>query len=506
MYSPQMIKWAIKEPDKAYVADRLWLPKKFVRPAPVKTALEFKIQGQVGITSEGRPKMGQVLLSLWEESSHHLICPREFLPPQQYSSYRFPFVDLRPEFQSVHFNDLVKLRDEDQSRAWHHLLPSDNGILNLGCGKGKTRLALKKIATRGTPTLVVVPDGGIMEQWKESIYGNRAKGILPSLEFDGELGIIQGPVFNWAKPLTLALITTLALRIRDGNIPEEFFRYFGLIVFDEIHILGAPVFSLCAPPFYGDRLGLTATVQREDGMDPIFRYHIGEPFYTDLKQDLIPKIYFQQTPSRVNYEEARNEEGITNISLLRVAVGRDLASNIYRYWCVKQALDAGRKILCLSHSKDQLKLFHAMFPGSGLIIGQTDRTERMNILRNSRICFAISKLGSQGVDDDLLDTLFWLTPFKSKALLQQSIGRIQRLRAGKKDPIVTVFEDWLVPPLKNLTSKIKSTLREWQFQYSMVKPLATVPITLPDAVQAAYDQAFSELPERIVVDREAEDD
>lgn len=489
------LSWVQKEPDKAYVADRLWLPKKFVRTNPVKTSLEFIVPGQIGTLANGRPRMGQVSLQMWEESTNHLICPREFLPPLQYPNYPFPFVDLRPEFQKVQFSDLVKLRDQDQEAAWKALAVADNGILNLACGKGKTRLALKKIANLGVPTLVVVPDGGIMEQWKESIYGNRATGILPSLEFDGELGIIQGPVFNWAKPLTLALITTLALRIRDGNIPEELFRYFGLIVFDEIHILGAPVFSLCAPPFYGDRLGLTATVRREDGMDPIFRYHIGEPFYTDLHQDIIPKIYFQQTPSRVNYEDARNENGITNISLLRVLVGRDLASNVYRYWCIRQALAAGRKILCLSHSKDQLKLFHAMFPGSAIIIGETDRSERMRVLRESQICFAIAKLGSQGVDDDRLDTLFCLTPFKSKIALQQSFGRIQREKEGKKDPVVTIFEDWLAPPLKTLCTSLKSTLREWHFDFEVVKPLK-VPTSLPAEVQAAYDEAFRSLPER----------
>jgi superfamily II DNA or RNA helicase len=491
------LSFVTKDPDKAYVADRLWLPKQLVRPEPVKTALEFKINGPIGVDAEGKMRTGQITLSLWDESSHHIICPREFLLPEKYPEYQFPFVDLRPEFQRAVFNDRVKCRDEDQARAWAALSRSDNGILNLACGKGKTRLALKKIANKQTPTLVVVPDSGILEQWKESIYGNRAKGILPSLDFEGELGIIQGPVFNWAKPLTLALITTLALRIRDGAIPEELFRYFGYVVFDEIHILGAPVFSLCAPPFYGDRLGLTATVKREDGMDPIFRYHIGEPFYTDLSQDLIPKIYFQQTPARINYEDSRNEEGITNISLLRVTLGRDLAANTYRYWCIRQALDAGRKILCLSHSKDQLKLFHAMFPGSAIIIRETDRTRRMEILRESRICFAIAKLSSQGVDDDQLDTEFWLTPFRSKVVLQQSLGRIQREKAGKKEPIATFFEDWLAPPLKNLCSALKSTLKEWKYPFNVVKPMK-VPETLPPDVKANYDRAFAELPPRAV--------
>ena len=40
------------------------------------------------------------------------------------------------------------------------------------------------------------------------------------------------------------------------------------------------MFSLTAAPFYGDRIGLTATVKEKMALDPIYRYHIGEPFYS----------------------------------------------------------------------------------------------------------------------------------------------------------------------------------------------------------------------------------
>lgn len=478
-----------KEPDAAYIANKLWLPKSGVRVGPIKKALEFEAQG-VG---------GQQRIRLWEESTHHVICPREFLPPSQYPNYKFPFIDTRPHFQKVKFKDLVVPRNEEQVKAWDSLSKNHNGILNLGCGKGKTKLALKKIAQRGTPTLVIVPDGGILDQWKKSIYGDDRTPA--GLEFDGDLGIIQGPVFQWAKPVTLALVTTLGLRIRDGSMPEELFRYFGLVVYDEVHQIGAPMFSLTAAPFYGDRIGLTATVRREDGLDPIFRYHIGEPFYSDLSQDLIPRIYFQQTPAKLDYNNAVGANGMINMSLLRTMLGRDPGGNVYRYWSIVDALQQGRKILCLSHSKDQLRLFHAMFPGSGLIVEETPKAERLSVLRNSQICFAIARLGSTGVDDDRLDTLFWLTPFRSKISLQQSMGRIQRQLEGKKTPVMVVFEDWLTPSLRKLCLALKQNLREWDFEMDTLKP-ANLPTTLPDDVVENYAKAYADLPER----GEAEDD
>lgn len=479
MKKSMILDFVSKDPDKAYVSNRLWLPKALIRIGPVKRALEFMV------TQKGM----QTKHEMWSESRHHIVCPREFLRPEEYTKYDFPFVDARPQFEPMQFEDLVKPRNDEQVKAWDALSKNDNGIFNLGCGKGKTKLALKKIAQRGLPTLVIVPDGGILDQWRRSIYGD--EDSPPGLKFHGKLGIIQGTTFDWQRPVTLALVTTLALQIRDGKLPEELFRYFGQVIYDEVHQIGAPVFSLTASPFYGDRIGLTATVQREDGLDPIYRYHIGEPFYTDLVQDLIPQIWFQQTPVKLEDSKAIIN-GITNISVLRSLLGTDQYANTYRYWCIKKALDNGRKILCLSHSKKQLKLFHAMFPKSGLIIAETDRDTRTAVLRNSQICFAIARLGSVGVDDDKLDTLFCMTPFRSKIALQQSMGRIQRFREGKKSPVMVVFEDWTSKPLRRLCSSIKGTLRQWGFKFDVFKPLEMpVPDSLPPDVQARYDAAYA---------------
>lgn len=269
--------------------------------------------------------------------------------------------------------------------------------------------------------------------------------------------------------------------------------------------MGAPKFSLSARPFVGDKLGLTATVEREDGLDPIFLYHIGEPFYSDLGQELVPRIYFQQTPVVLDYEKARVGD-IINVSLLRTQLGRDFTGNVYRFHQVKEAADAGRKVLCLSHSVDQLKLFHAMFPGSGLIIGDTPQDQRMQILRDSRVCFAIASLGATGIDDSSLDTLFWFTPFRSKNTLQQSMGRIQRTKPGKKQPVMVVFEDWTTPTLRKLCMSLKSTLKKWKYKAETCSPTDS-PKELPMDAHQNYMEAFSKLPEKSeVVTEEEEDD
>jgi len=481
-----------KDPDKAYISNRLWLPKRHIRPHWVKSALEFSVP-----TPDG-----QIVIHLWEESEHHIITPREFVSVADYPKYDFEFVDLRPTFQKVEFQDLVIPRNEDQEKAWQALATHDNGIFNLACGKGKTKLALKKIAQVGAPTLVVVPDGGIMDQWERAIYGDDTEGREqdPGLNFKGRVGIISGKKFEWQKPLVIALVTTLWQKIEKGEVPEEMFRYYGLIVYDEVHQIGAPKFSLTAPPFFGNRIGLTATVKREDGLDPIYTSNIGLPFYTDLTQDLIPDIFFQRTP--VMLDPNVGLIGATrNISLVRSALGVDLTSNIYRYWHIKTALDQGRKVLCLSHSKAQLKLMHAIFPESGIIIQETPKHERTDVLRNSRVCFAISRLGSQGVDDDELDLLFWLTPFKAKTSLQQSMGRIQRFLPGKPNPIFVIFEDWTMPTLKRMCQSVRRDLKHWGYTFNQVNP-SIQPQTLPPELQGLYDDELRRLSEQDLRDEE----
>lgn len=222
---------------------------------------------------------------------------------------------------------------------------------------------------------------------------------------------------------------------------------------------------------------------------------MGEPFFIDLSQDLIPRIYFWRTPAKHDFEACR-KGGTINISLLRTLLGRDYEGNVYRYYAIKDALSQGRKILCLSHSKDQLKLFHSIFPESGLILGATPKEERTQILRSNPIVFAIAKLGSEGVDDPRLDTLFWLTPFRSKISLQQSMGRIQRAHPDKKTPVMAVFEDYLTPPLKGLCHRLRSNLKAWGFHIETLNPAQYHP-TLPPELQNVYAATYDELPERV---------
>jgi superfamily II DNA or RNA helicase len=304
-----------------------------------------------------------------------------------------------------------------------------------------------------------------MEQWQERI------GEFLELRAGEKLGIIQGTINDWQRPITLAMIHTLALRADEGQLPPGFTKHFGVVFFDEVHHLAAPLFVKTAPLVHGLRYGLTATPKRTDGMEFVYNYHIGPVFFEDMEADLVPRVYFQETPTYLDLSDSavKDKSGELNMSRLRSVLGENKEGNLFRAYCIQEALDQGRKILALSHSKNQLRLMHEIFPQSGLIIQETPQKERTGIVKSSQLVFAISRLGVEGLDDAALDSLFYLTPFSAENDLQQGLGRIQRAHGDKSQPVAVIFEDVLIPPLRSMCNKLRKALVAWKVPYQTLK-------------------------------------
>lgn len=135
-----------KDPDKAYITNNLLLPKNGIAEKPIKTALTFihgeeEVVNEFGELVETRPKE----LKLWNETRHHLVVPREFIPPDKYKVFDFEFVDLTPEyFPEADIEDKIKLRDDDQREAFEALSSHASGTLNLSCVAADTVLNLNR--------------------------------------------------------------------------------------------------------------------------------------------------------------------------------------------------------------------------------------------------------------------------------------------------------------------------------------------------------------------------
>lgn len=449
-----------KRADTAYVSNMLWLPKALIRVGSVQNALQYwEVKNR-----------GATLTKFWDETLHHLVVPREFIKSEQYKDFGFPFVDMAPRhFARSNIVDKIKMRNEEQEKAWAHLKQARGGILNLACGKGKTVLALKKIAELGVPSLIVVNDGVQFEHWRGEIQQHI---VLP----DGEkIGEFHGKESDWKRPITIATVNTLAARAEQGKVPIGFSEWFGSVWFDEVHHLSAPWFVLSAPLVTGLRFGLTATAERLDQRQWVYNYHIGEIFYKDLEQPLIPEVFFQETDVVIdeNSDEARDKAGEVNVSKLRTALGSHPRGLEVREFCIREALMADRKILCISHSKDLLKNLSARFPSSALVISETPAGERIPMVKASRISFAIEKLGKECLSDDALDALFILTPLSSPNDLQQMLGRVQRLHPTKRHPVVVIFDDKNIERFKGMIYQLKKILRGWGMDYTTL-PLPSI--------------------------------
>ncbi|MDP2953576.1 MAG: DEAD/DEAH box helicase, partial [Chloroflexota bacterium] len=137
------------------------------------------------------------------------------------------------------------------------------GVVVLPCGAGKTVVGMGVMARASTSTLVITTSTTALRQWREELL-DKAE-ISP--EAIGEYSGLEKEV----RPITLTSYQILTHRTRRT---EEFphFRLFsqrgwGLIIYDEVHLLPAPVFRITAELQATRRLGLTATLVREDGRE-----------------------------------------------------------------------------------------------------------------------------------------------------------------------------------------------------------------------------------------------
>jgi DNA excision repair protein ERCC-3 len=137
-----------------------------------------------------------------------------------------------------------------------------HGVVVLPCGAGKTVVAMLAMADLSTRTLVLSTGADAAEQWKRELVH---KTDLPP-----EAVAIYGAKNKAVGPVTITTYSMLAQRGGGGPTHARHFdrlasEGFGLIVYDEVHLLPAPVFRLTAEIQARRRLGLTATLVREDG-------------------------------------------------------------------------------------------------------------------------------------------------------------------------------------------------------------------------------------------------
>jgi superfamily II DNA or RNA helicase len=158
------------------------------------------------------------------------------------------------------------------------------GIVVLPTGAGKTIMAIKAMERLEAATLVVVPTIVLMEQWR---------GTLADA-FGVEIGALGGGSRD-VKPITVSTYDSAALRAR------ELGDRFALIVFDEVHHLPAPSYAGIAINYLAPyRLGLTATLGRDEGVLEVLGGLVGPVVYEKGVEELAGKHLSEYTIRTVN--------------------------------------------------------------------------------------------------------------------------------------------------------------------------------------------------------------
>lgn len=368
---------------------------------------------------------------------NHLHVPRNFAPhPVGDQDKRIR----RPALPAI--NCKVGPRNEDQARviaeSTELLKKGINHIAECPTGWGKTYLGSAVGAALCQPTLIVVTKNDLMKEWYNTLIN--LVGVDPS-----QIGKVQQDECVWqGKRFVLAMVHSL---VKPDKYPEEMYRYFGMLVLDEVHLMGAETFvRTCQLVPAQLRLGLSATPDRSDGKMDMVKAHIGPVRVRGVDIPMIPKILVKQTGWKI----PRKEDGkpiphapgkMTHITKI---MAKDPFRNMEIAKFATAAYDKGRRILLVSELTDHLELMHKILgkqiPGNDIdyYIGGKNDIE-LDIAADKRIVLGTWKMVEYGTNRPQWDAFCPMTP---RAKIKQGLGRILRSFEGKPEPIALDLVDY----------------------------------------------------------------
>lgn len=301
-----------------------------------------------------------------------------------------------------------------------------SGVIVLPCGAGKTVVGLDIMAGVGASTLIITPSTVAARQWIAEIADKTDVPPEAVGEYTGDV--------KHVRPITVTTYQTLTYR-RGGGFPHLAIfdeREWGLIVYDEVHLLPAPVFRATADIQARRRLGLTATLVREDGRaDDVFAL-IGPKKYDVPWKDLERQGWIATadcTEIRLDLPEARRMDYAVADERLKYAVA---AQNPAKLDIVAELLDkhADDTVLVIGQYVEQLEAIARRF-GIPLVTGKTSTAERERRYRELREGLAkrlvVSKVANFAIDLPDANVAIQVSgTFGSRQEEAQRLGRILR--------------------------------------------------------------------------------
>jgi DNA excision repair protein ERCC-3 len=308
-----------------------------------------------------------------------------------------------------------------------------SGVVVLPCGSGKTIVGLVSMAAIGVRTLILATNTTAVRQWREE--------IVDKTNLDREVvGEYSGYVKE-IRPVTVATYQIVIWR-PDKKGPFPHFKLFtaedwGLIIYDEVHLLPAPVFRVTAEIQARRRLGLTATLVREDGREDDVFSLIGPKRYDAPWRELEKKKWIAEARCTEIRVAMTNEDRILYASSSNQRRFRVAAENLRKLTVVDKLLKRyrGHRILIIGHYIKQLKELADLFK-LPLLTGQTPQAERDRLFEDFRRgkipVLVVSKVANFAVDLPDANVAIQISgTFGSRQEEAQRLGRIIRPKSGE---------------------------------------------------------------------------
>jgi DNA excision repair protein ERCC-3 len=323
-----------------------------------------------------------------------------------------------------------------QQKAVDAFAAGGSGVVVLPCGAGKTIVGAGAMAAVGAKTLILVTNAVSARQWRDELLKRT------SLEPE-DIGEYSGQVKE-VKPVTIATYQILTSK-RAGKYAHLSLlnvEDWGLIVYDEVHLLPAPVFKLTAELQARRRIGLTATLVREDGREGDVFSLIGPKRYDAPWKDIeaqgfiAPAECFEirvdlPESERFDYSVAEDQDRY------RLAASASTKQQVAKRIIAKHP---GESVLVIGQYIDQLEDFAEALQAD-LITGQTPVDEREQLFgafRSGEIkLLVVSKVANFSVD--LPDASVAIQISGSFGSRQEEAQRLGRLLRPKSDGLTASF-------------------------------------------------------------------
>ena len=354
----------------------------------------------------------------------------------------FPVEDLAPlkegEAVEVQLRPRTKegrefvIRDyqEEAARSFHGggLAGNGFGVIVLPCGAGKTIVGLRVIDLLQTNTLIVTTNVAAVHQWIDEILDKTE--LLP--EQIGEYTSANKQI----RPITVTTYQILSYgQKQDPPFPHfGIFRArdWGLIIYDEVHLLPAPVFRVTAEIQAVRRLGLTATLVREDGKEGEVFSLIGPKRYDVPWKDLERKGWIAEAYCTEIRLELPEELKLSYAVADKRRKYRIAAENPRKIDIARQLLEnhPGEGTLIIGQYLDQLEKI-ARAVKAPIITGKTPNDEREKLYRSFKEgkieVLVVSKVANFAIDlPDASIAIQVSGTFGSRQEEAQRLGRILR--------------------------------------------------------------------------------